>query len=94
MKESSHMMSHVSLATLNPRGEFIAALERRPPTGRVPHFELVFFLILVALLGSSADGRAEVKPNPPLDVVSGTVSPMQAGMSEHPDGKILSLIHI
>ena len=27
-----------------PRERFIAALERRPLTGRVPHFELVFCL--------------------------------------------------
>jgi uroporphyrinogen decarboxylase len=32
-----------------PRDRFIAALERRPPTqGRVPHFELVFFLTMEA----------------------------------------------
>ena len=31
-----------------PREQFIAALERRPPTGRVPHFELVFFLTMEA----------------------------------------------
>ena len=28
---------------MQPRERFIAALERRPLTGRVPHFELVFF---------------------------------------------------
>jgi uroporphyrinogen decarboxylase len=28
---------------MTPRERFIAALERRPPSGRVPHFELVFF---------------------------------------------------
>jgi len=28
---------------MEPRERFIAALERRPLTGRVPHFELVFF---------------------------------------------------
>ena len=28
---------------MTPRERFIAALERKPPTGRVPHFELVFF---------------------------------------------------
>jgi hypothetical protein len=27
-----------------PREKFIAALERRPPAGRVPTFEPVFFL--------------------------------------------------
>ena len=31
-----------------PRERFIAALERRPITGRVPHFELVFFLTMEA----------------------------------------------
>jgi len=34
--------------TLTPRQRFIAALERRPLTGRVPHFELVFFLTMEA----------------------------------------------
>ncbi|MDA0577401.1 MAG: hypothetical protein O3B24_04815 [Verrucomicrobia bacterium] len=29
---------------MNPRERFIAALERRPFTGRVPHFERVLFL--------------------------------------------------
>ena len=33
---------------MTPRERFIAALERRPPTGRVPHFELVFFLTMEA----------------------------------------------
>ncbi len=32
-----------------PRERFIAALERQPLTGRVPHFELVFFLTMEAL---------------------------------------------
>lgn len=31
-----------------PRERFAAALERRPLTGRVPHFELVFFLTMEA----------------------------------------------
>jgi uroporphyrinogen decarboxylase len=31
-----------------PRQRFITALERRPLTGRVPHFELVFFLTMQA----------------------------------------------
>jgi uroporphyrinogen decarboxylase len=31
-----------------PRDRFTAALERRPLTGRVPHFELVFFLTMEA----------------------------------------------
>jgi len=33
---------------MTPRKRFITALERRPPTGRVPHFELVFFLTMEA----------------------------------------------
>jgi uroporphyrinogen decarboxylase len=33
---------------LLPRERFIAALERQPLTGRVPHFELVFFLTMEA----------------------------------------------
>jgi uroporphyrinogen decarboxylase len=33
---------------VTPREHFIAALERRPITGRVPHFELVFFLTMEA----------------------------------------------
>lgn len=35
-------------APLTPRARFIAALERRPITGRVPHFELVFYLTMEA----------------------------------------------
>src|SRR5512133_3742244 len=31
---------------MKPRERFIAALERRPITGRVPTFELVFFLTM------------------------------------------------
>jgi uroporphyrinogen decarboxylase len=31
-----------------PRQHFIAALERRPLAGRVPHFELVFYLTMEA----------------------------------------------
>jgi len=34
--------------TITPRERFIAALERRPLTNRVPHFELVFFLTMEA----------------------------------------------
>lgn len=34
--------------TLTPRQRFIAALEHKPLTGRVPHFELVFFLTMEA----------------------------------------------
>ena len=33
---------------MTPRESFIAALERRAPQGRVPHFELVFFLTMEA----------------------------------------------
>jgi len=33
---------------MTPRERFIATLERRPLTGRVPHFELVFFLTMEA----------------------------------------------
>jgi len=33
---------------MTPRDRFIAALERRPLPGRVPHFELVFFLTMQA----------------------------------------------
>jgi len=33
---------------MTPRERFTAALERRPLTGRVPHFELVFFLTMEA----------------------------------------------
>jgi len=36
---------------MQPRDRFIAALERRPLTGRVPHFELVFFLTMEAFGG-------------------------------------------
>jgi uroporphyrinogen decarboxylase len=38
----------VSAQPETPRDRFIAALERRPITGRVPHFELVFFLTMEA----------------------------------------------
>ena len=33
---------------MQPRDRFIAALERRPLSGRVPHFELVFYLTMEA----------------------------------------------
>jgi len=33
---------------MTPRERFIAALERRPLEGRIPHFELVFFLTMEA----------------------------------------------
>ena len=33
---------------MTPRERFIAALDRQPMTGRVPHFELVFFLTMEA----------------------------------------------
>lgn len=35
-------------ARLSPRQRFAAALDRRPMSGRVPHFELVFFLTMEA----------------------------------------------
>ncbi len=35
--------------SIQPRDRFIAALERRPLIGRVPHFELVFFLTMETL---------------------------------------------
>jgi uroporphyrinogen decarboxylase len=34
---------------MTPRDLFITALERRTPSGRVPHFELVFYLTMEAL---------------------------------------------
>lgn len=34
--------------SITPRESFIAALNRMPPTGRVPHFELEFFLTMEA----------------------------------------------
>jgi uroporphyrinogen decarboxylase len=37
-----------SMPDPTPRERFIAALERRPLPGRVPHFELVFFLTMEA----------------------------------------------
>jgi uroporphyrinogen decarboxylase len=36
------------IALMTPRERFIAALNRQPLTGRVPHFELVFFLTMEA----------------------------------------------
>jgi uroporphyrinogen decarboxylase len=33
---------------MTPRESFIAALDRKPPAGRVPHFELEFFLTMEA----------------------------------------------
>jgi uroporphyrinogen decarboxylase len=38
----------VEEVTMQPRERFIAALERQPLSGRVPHFELVFFLTMEA----------------------------------------------
>jgi hypothetical protein len=34
---------------MTKRESFIAALNREPPAGRVPHFELEFFLTMEAL---------------------------------------------
>ena len=42
------MKQECNSETMTPRERFIAALERKPPTGRVPHFELVFFLTMEA----------------------------------------------
>lgn len=39
---------HQEIETMTPRERFIAALERRPLPGLVPHFELVFFLTMEA----------------------------------------------
>ena len=36
------------MAEMTPRERFITALERKPLSGRVPHFELVFFLTMEA----------------------------------------------
>lgn len=36
------------LKQMTPRESFIAALDREPPVGRVPHFELEFFLTMEA----------------------------------------------
>jgi hypothetical protein len=44
-----------------PRQRFIAALERRPLSGRVPHFELVFYLTIAKRYEHSA---IFVQPNP------------------------------
>jgi uroporphyrinogen decarboxylase len=38
----------MSTAVLTPRERFAAALDRKPLSGRVPHFELVFFLTMEA----------------------------------------------
>jgi uroporphyrinogen decarboxylase len=43
------LLAHeVDILLMTPRERFIAALERRPLSGRVPHFELVFFLTMEA----------------------------------------------
>src|SRR5690242_5203830 len=36
------------MTAMTPRDSFISALKRRRPAGRVPHFELVFFLTMEA----------------------------------------------
>ena len=41
-------MTSVRWGMSTPRGDFIHALERQPPGGRVPHFELAFFLTMEA----------------------------------------------
>jgi uroporphyrinogen decarboxylase len=40
--------SKMGFENMTPKERFIAALERRPVPGRVPHFELVFFLTMEA----------------------------------------------
>src|SRR3972149_9033397 len=47
LEKSAPRESHVHQSS-TPRERFIAALERQPLTGRVPHFELVFFLTMEA----------------------------------------------
>jgi uroporphyrinogen decarboxylase len=47
MSDGTRSFSPVGLEA-TPRERFIAALERRPLIGRVPHFELVFFLTMEA----------------------------------------------
>ncbi len=42
------MGSQGSSESMTPRQSFINALERKPPRGRVPHFELVFYLTMEA----------------------------------------------
>ena len=42
------MSTRTNAPSLTPRERFIATLERRPLTGRVPHFELAFFLTMEA----------------------------------------------
>lgn len=42
-------MTFLNPSSKSPRQHFIDALELRPPVGRVPHFELVFFLTMEAL---------------------------------------------
>ena len=51
-------MDGTETAEMTPRERFIAALERRPLTGRVPHFELVFFLHMEAFGRVSVHHRA------------------------------------
>jgi uroporphyrinogen decarboxylase len=46
LSRKAHQMALPQLPT--PRDKFIAALERRPVQGRVPHFELVFYLTMEA----------------------------------------------
>jgi uroporphyrinogen decarboxylase len=48
MHSVQNKLSFPSEQSLAPRQRCIAALERRPLSGRVPHFELVFFLTMEA----------------------------------------------
>jgi uroporphyrinogen decarboxylase len=43
---------------MTPREKFIAALERKPGTGRVPHFELVYYLTMEVFGKVHPDQRA------------------------------------
>ena len=45
MKQTTEM---TKTTEMTPRERFLAALERRPIQGRVPHFELLFFLTMEA----------------------------------------------
>src|SRR5262249_21300311 len=40
--------ANTTSSPMTPRERFIAALERKPLTGRVPHFELIFYLTMEA----------------------------------------------
>jgi len=48
MPSTSSQVDHAPLVGGTPRERFAAALDGRPLVGRVPHFELVFFLTMEA----------------------------------------------